>query len=97
MKEFEVSLVKAGEFKDGENQYRIYIPRKHIKSFLDYIGDCPVHFYAYKWDARNCVYREPPNYKKYEKEFVSAYENGESCYSIAKRYKVEINVVKHYI
>ena len=36
-------------------------------------------------------------YKKYEKEFVSAYENGESCYSIAKRYKVEINVVKHYI
>ena len=55
MKKFEASLVSAGEFKEGGNQYRIYIPRRHIKHFLDYIGDCPVHFYAYKWNARNCV------------------------------------------
>mgnify|MGYP003292196942 CR=1 FL=1 len=97
MKKFEVSLIKGGKSKKGETQYRIYIPRRHIKSFLDYIGDCPVNFYSYKWNIRDCVCKEPRNYKKYEDEFIIAYKNGESCYSIAKRYDIEINVVKHYI
>ena len=32
------------------NQYIVTIPRRNIKDFLDYIGECPFEDYKYKWE-----------------------------------------------
>lgn len=34
----------------NEGQYLITIPRRKIKDFLNYIGDCPFEDYQYKWN-----------------------------------------------
>ena len=36
-------------------QYRnFYIPHKGMRKFLDYIGECPMECYKYKWITRRC-------------------------------------------
>jgi len=32
---------------------RIYVPPYSVKNFLDYIGECPVKCYQYKWNYEN--------------------------------------------
>jgi hypothetical protein len=42
----------------------IRIPRRKVKKFLDYIGDCPVETYKYKWEIFDYTYEK---YKQNEK------------------------------
>lgn len=44
---------KANINKSNYNQYKIRLanPKKQIPKFLDYIGQCPVQCYQYKWEV----------------------------------------------
>jgi hypothetical protein len=42
--------------KSRENKLPIiYIPRRTVKRFLEYIGPCPVQCYSYKWDNKEPI------------------------------------------
>lgn len=49
---FEARLYKHGINKMGEQQYIIYIPKRNVQKFLNYIGPCPVKCYEYKWGGK---------------------------------------------
>jgi hypothetical protein len=51
---FEARLYKT-KAKSGKTQWYIYIPRRNIQKFLDYIGPCPKELkncFGYKWNYK---------------------------------------------
>jgi hypothetical protein len=44
----------------GEKRYRLRLSSKSFKSFYDFIGDCPVDCYDYKWE----ITRNYPDFLK---------------------------------
>ena len=97
LKEYSPTLLKVGVSKNGDEQYRLYIYRAYIQQFLDYIGSCPVNYYAYKWYLKPYKNTPPLNHKDKGDIFVELYKNGKTCYEIAKEHGIEINAVKFYI
>jgi len=59
----QLSYFFAYKVLNEKNQPIIKIPRKYVKKFLDYIGECPVESYKYKWDVFEYKYNK---YKKDE-------------------------------
>ena len=47
---FRNSMVKKSPNKDGNPTFEIGMSVYNTKEFLDYIGECPVSSYLYKWD-----------------------------------------------
>lgn len=97
LQEFEAHLVKADISKDGEQQYFIYIPRRKIKKFLDYIGPCPFSDYQYKWD-----YKEYKNFSlsqnpEFIQNIIKLFRNGISSGTIAKYLDVDRSTVVKYL
>ena len=100
LQNFEAKLVKAGVKKStNETQYAIIIPRRHIQNFLNYIGECPLIEYRYKWDYHEYIYNKPVAHRALESDFVNAYLKDPtlSYYAIAKKFKVQPGVVKYYL
>ena len=97
LSDFEAKLMKADISSDGEQQYYIYIPRRKMKLFLEYIGDCPFEDYKYKWDVTNYKNKQPQNHTTYEKKFCELYKKGMTYYAIAKQFGIEPNAVKYYL
>lgn len=77
---------------------RIYIPRHFIRSFLSYIGPCPVSCYNYKWDTTNISNSPPPSsyediYPNIIKEFLAG---SSTIYFLSKKYNVPITCIKNH-
>lgn len=48
--DFEARLYKVRQ--NHHIQYVIYIPRRNVDRFLNYIGPCPIKEFEYKWGRR---------------------------------------------
>ena len=97
LQEFEAHLIKADTSNNGEQQYFIYIPRRKIKKFLEYIGPCPFPDYQYKWD-----YREYKNFSlsqnpEFIQNIIELFNSGISAGSIAKQFGVDRSTVVKYL
>lgn len=97
LEEFEAHLVRADTSKNGEQQYFIYIPRRKIKKFLEYIGPCPFSDYQYKWD-----YQEYKNFSlsqnpDFIQDIIKLFNNGISAGAIAKHFGVDRSTVVKYL
>lgn len=60
----QLKIFEAYISKTDKNQFVIKIPRRKIKKFLTYIGNCPVKEYEYKWfvfDYKNKKYKNNEN------------------------------------
>ena len=99
LKQFEAQLRKADVGKNGKQQYSISIPRRKIKMFLMYIGECPFEDYAYKWDIQDYIrnYESFESHKHNEQQFCDMYRNGMTYYAIAKHFNITPNAVKYYL
>ena len=84
LKQFEPHLIEH-----GINQYRIYIPRRKIKDFLDYIGECPVKDYIHKWAYEEYKKKPFSNNPDNIHKMIIAYKNGSSLGTIAKYFEVD--------
>lgn len=97
LQKFEAHLIKADISKSDEQQYFIYIPRRKIKKFLEYIGPCPFHDYQYKWD-----YKEYKNFSlsqnpDFIQNVIKLFNNGISSGTIAKHLGVDRSTVVKYL
>lgn len=92
--DFDARLCHAGKNKHGgKTQYAIYIPRKYIQDFLDYIGECPFEDYLYKWNVKES---SRISYENYYKEWEEMYLSGTGYTKIAKQYNADpITVLKY--
>lgn len=97
LKDFDASLMKADVSKNGEQQYFIYIPKRKIKKFIDYIGPCPIEDYQYKWE-----YEEYKNFSlsqnpEFIQDVIRLFNEGISAGTIAKHLKVDRSTVVKYL
>lgn len=94
LKQFDARLNKVGKSKNtGEYQYAIFIPRKYIKDFLEYIGECPFSDYAYKWNVKDI---NTISYTQYYSEWEEKYKSGINYCQIAREYNADpTTVLKH--
>lgn len=97
LSQFEATLVKTDLSKQGEQQYYIYIPHRRIKSFLDYIGDCPFSDYSYKWNYQEyknfCLAHNPD----FVSNIISFFNLGASAGTIARYLGVDRSTVVKYL
>ena len=95
LKDFDARLCIAGKNKnDGKNQYAIYIPRKHMQDFLNYIGECPFEDYLYKWNIKQST---RISYEDYYEEWIKMYLSGIGYTKIAKQYNADSTTVLRYL
>ena len=97
LQKFEAHLIKADISKNGEQQYFIYIPRRKIKKFLEYIGPCPFSDYQYKWD-----YKEYKNFSlsqnpEFIQNVIKLFNNGISSGTIANYFGVDRSTIVKYL
>lgn len=93
--DFEARLYIAGKDKySNEKQYAIYIPRKYIQNFLDYIGECPFEDYKYKWNVKNI---NIISYVQYYSEWEEKYKSGINYCQIAREYNADPTTVLAYL
>ena len=97
LKNFEATLMKADVSKSGEQQYSIYIPKRKIKEFLDYIGPCPFPDYEYKWaykEYKNFTLSKHPGFIR---DLTNYFNMGMSSNTIAKLLNVDRTTVVKYL
>ena len=97
LKNFEATLMKADISKNGEQQYFIYIPKRKIKEFLDYIGPCPFPDYEYKWaykEYKNFTLSKHPDFIR---DLTNYFNMGMSSNTIAKLLNVDRSTVVKYL
>lgn len=97
---FGAKLRKADINKNtGKPQFAIYIPRKFIKAFLDYIGPCPIREYQYKWQYIDYKNKEPESHKALEPVIISKYLENKlnTYYAIATTLNIAPKVVQYYL
>lgn len=97
LEQFNSYLVKADKNKLGNYQYCIHIPHRSVKSFLEYIGECPFDDYLYKWNYREYINKMPDNHLDKEEQICDLYKNGGTYYAIAKKLNIEPSVAKYYL
>lgn len=79
-------------------QYHIIIPHRSINMFLQYIGDCPIEEYKYKWNFEEYKYNMTfRNYKQYEQDIIEQYKMGHTYYKIAKNFNMVPSLVRYYL
>ena len=97
LKQFEATLMKTDLNKQDEQQYFIYIPHRKIKSFLEYIGNCPFSDYSYKWnyqEYKNFCLAHNPNFIS---DIISFFNKGASAGTIAKYMGVDRSTIVKYL
>lgn len=81
-----------------KDSYHIIIPRRKIKQFLTYIGDCPIQDYKYKWSYEEYKNKmSNKNYKQYEQRLITMYNSGTTYYKVAKYFNMDPSLVRHYL
>ena len=80
-----------------KTQYYVYIPRKFVKNFLKYIGECPFSDYSYKWDAVEYKNNIPSKHTSLANIFVKHYTDGMEYCRIADMYNVDPSAVRYYL
>jgi len=94
---FEAKLMMADVSKSGEQQYFIYIPKRKIKNFLEYIGPCPFSDYQYKWDYKEykkfCLSQHP----EFIPKMIDCFNYGMSANTIARLLRVDRSTVVKYL
>ena len=97
LQDFEAKLMRADISKSGEQQYFIYIPKRNIKKFLEYIGPCPFSDYQYKWDYKEyknfCLSQHP----EFIQNMIYYFNSGMSANTIARLLGVDRNTVVKYL
>ena len=93
---------EAKPLKKVDNQYLVTIPRRNVKSFLSFIGDCPINDYLHKWlevpylnkniELHGFTYYNEL-YPLIKKDFLSG---GHTIYELSKKYSVPIKGIKNY-
>ena len=89
--------MKTDSNKQGGQQYFIYIPHRKVKTFLDYIGNCPFSDYSYKWnyqEYKNFCLDHNPNFIS---DIISFFNQGASAGTIAKYLGVDRSTITKYL
>jgi hypothetical protein len=97
-----LSNFEAKPQRKTKSQYLVTIPRKCAKSFLKYIGDCPINDYNHKWSEveyknKNIeangfnFYKDV--YPLIEEDFI---KKNHTIYELHKKYNVPIKAIKNY-
>lgn len=95
LSDFGARLCKAGKNKStNKYQYAIYIPKKKMEQFFEFIGECPFPDYKYKWDYKEKFY---PSYEDYYEEWKKLYLNGMGYTHIARLYGADNTTVLKYL
>ncbi len=95
LSDFDARLCKAGKNKlTNEYQYAIYIPKKRMEQFFEFIGECPFPDYTYKWNFKEKFY---PSYENYYEEWEKLYLNGVGYTHIARLYGADNTTVLTYL
>ena len=94
---FEAFLAKADVGENGNQVYCIYIPRRKIKEFLEFIGECPFEDYSYKRNFKEYKNKVSEQQTKNEKYFIKLYLLGLTCQQIANVFDIDFNTVKKYL
>lgn len=96
----QLSMFEATLKEHDKNKWRIYIPRRKIKAFLDYIGPCPFKDYAHKWDYTDYKNTFVIYNPEIEQNILRFFSDGISPGTIAKYYKIDrttvLNCLKRY-
>ena len=98
LQNFNAVLYKSSKNKQGKTVYNIRIPHKSIRTFLEYIGECPFLDYTYKWKFKPYILKPfEVKWKHLENTFCDLYKQGYTYYKIAKMYGCTPNAVRHYL
>lgn len=97
-----LSIFEAKPLKKSVSQYLVTIPRKKVKSFLEYIGECPVNDYIHKWKFvpyknKNIEILGINYYNKIYPQIIKDHLTGNySLYGLSKKYNVPIMAIKNH-
>jgi hypothetical protein len=96
--EYEASLIKHS------NNFRVYIPRRQIEEFLNFIGGSPFIEYSHKWyvkpyknlniEKNGFTYYSLEDFQKIEEELKIT---NKSIYQLSKEFKVPLGSIKNYL
>jgi len=95
-----LNMFDAKPLHKENNQYLVTIPRRKVKEFLNYIGECPIDDYKHKWKFvpyknKNIELNGVNYYNEYYPTIVSEYLSGATIYELHKKYGVPIKCIKH--
>lgn len=99
LKQFDADFFEKGV---GSKQYIIRIPRRNVREFLKYIGDCPFNDYQHKWKFveyknKNIEINGVNDYNLLYPDIVKDWGSGQFTISqLSKKYNVHINCIKHH-
>jgi DNA-binding CsgD family transcriptional regulator len=94
LKQFNAKLYKVGISKNNIAQYAIYIPKKSMQNFLNYIGKCPFKDYKYKWIIKP---NKIDSYIDVHEQWKKLYLSGIGYTKIAKQYNCDPTTVLYYL
>jgi hypothetical protein len=83
--------------KVAEGQCVIFISRKHIPKFLNFIGDSPFSDYDYKWDYREYINSPPTEIKSRIPEVQVLLGEGNTLYKSCKILGLEYSGVRYHL
>jgi len=90
---YEPKLYKAEKEKE---QFFIYISRKNIPRFLNYIGKCNIMSYLYKWEYQEYKNKAPTNHKYKQDAIINLIKQGLNNYQIGKILGMDASLVRYY-
>lgn len=97
-----ILLPQLNEFKAYRWENLIFIPRRNINDFLNYIGDCPFPEYEHKWNVFN--YKNinlekngVKSHKHLKDSIIIMYNSNVKPYLIAKQLGIDSSLVKYYL
>lgn len=97
-----LSIFEAKPLKKNSTQYLVSIPRKKVKSFLEYIGECPINDYKHKWEFvpyknKNIENNGFNNYNEIYPQIITDHlSGGYTLYGLSKKYDVPIKAIKNH-
>lgn len=84
------------------NVNRIYIKRIHVKSFLEYIGNCPIYAYSHKWKTKQLknpkldIYGPSDYTDKYPLVVEDFKTKGYTIHQLSKKHKIPVKCIKNH-
>lgn len=81
------------ELSMHDDKWRIRIPRRKVKSFLEYIGPCPFEDYAHKWNYTDYKNTFVVYDKEIQQNILNLFSDGISPGTIAKYYNIDRTTV----
>lgn len=85
-----------------KNQWLVTIPRKKVKDFLKFIGECPVECYQHKWQEvpyknKNIEKNGIKSYKHLYESILKEWNKGNTTvYTLSKKYNIPHKCIYHF-